>query len=126
MQLTSPLNTWKIDPSACSIFLPTPHCQYRSRLGGLRASDEHVPKPSGLSLLLLFGASRYMVNRRSDMRRIRDVLHYCLDKKFSNRQIARVTGISHTATAKYVKRFSEAGMSWPLPDDVDDLSLIHI
>ena len=57
------------------------------------------------------------------MRRIRDVLHYCLDKKFSNRQIARVTGISHTATAKYVKRFSEAGMSWPLPDDVDDIAL---
>jgi len=60
------------------------------------------------------------------MRKIRDVLHYRLDKNFSNRKTSSITGISHTSVAEYVKRFSDAGLSWPLPGDISDISLGEI
>lgn len=57
------------------------------------------------------------------MRKIRDVLTNHYERRFSNRKIAAIVGVDHTSVAKYVKRFIEAGLSWPPPAEMDDATL---
>lgn len=57
------------------------------------------------------------------MRKIRDVLTYIFECRLSNRQAARITGISRTTVSEYRDRFAKAGLSWPLPSDMDDMAL---
>jgi transposase len=79
--------------------------------------------PEVSCLLFLYGANRCMVNRRTDMRKIRDVLNYIQGKKFSVRKTSRVTGVNRTTVAEYRERFAQSGLSWPLPADMDDAAL---
>jgi transposase len=67
-----------------------------------------------------------MTNRRIDMRKIRDVLTYIFDRRFSNRKTATIFGTNHSTIAKYLTRFNEAGLSWPLPEEMDDASLENL
>jgi transposase len=64
-----------------------------------------------------------MANRRIDMRHIRDVLTYLFDRKLSKRQTAAVIGVNRSTVTDYFERFTKAGLSWPLPADLDDLAL---
>lgn len=57
------------------------------------------------------------------MRKIRDVLTHHFDRRFSNRKIATIVDINHSSVAKYIERFTEAGLSWPLPAEMDDAAL---
>ena len=61
-----------------------------------------------------------MARKRLSMSKIRDVLRlkYGLDR--SNREIGGMLRISHSTVGSYVRRAREAGVSWPLPDDLDD------
>ena len=65
-----------------------------------------------------------MSQQRLSRRRIRDVLRL----KYggggrSHREIAGILGISHSTVGGYVRRAREAGVSWPLPEGLDDGSL---
>jgi len=58
------------------------------------------------------------------MRRIRDVLRLSLgENKLSLRQVGLATAVPYTTVADHVRRAEAAGLSWPLPDDLDDGAL---
>ena len=57
------------------------------------------------------------------MRKIRDVLRLKYSLGRSNREIGAILRISHSTVGSYVRRAREAGVSWPLPDDLDDARL---
>jgi len=57
------------------------------------------------------------------MRNVRDVLRLSLGEGLSLRQIAASLQIPHTTVADHVRRAKAAGLSWPLPDDLDDDAL---
>jgi transposase len=56
------------------------------------------------------------------MRKIREVLRLKAGG-FSKRRIAASLGISATAAMECVQRARRAGLSWPLPDELDDTAL---
>jgi len=57
------------------------------------------------------------------MRKIRDVLRLKYGLGRSHREIAATLRISHSTVGGYVQRAGEAGVSWPLPDELDDARL---
>jgi transposase len=57
------------------------------------------------------------------MRKIRDVLRYRHSTGLSLEAIARALNISKGAVAKYLGLAAEAGLDWPLPEDMDDSAL---
>jgi len=58
------------------------------------------------------------------MRKIHEVLRLKWDCGLSNRAVARSCSISHVTVGEYTRRAQAAGLSWPLPEnlDEDDLS----
>jgi transposase len=64
-----------------------------------------------------------MPRPRSAMRKIREVLRLSQGEGLSRRQVARAAGVPPTTVADYLGRIAAAGLSWPLPDDVDDADL---
>lgn len=57
------------------------------------------------------------------MRQIREVLRQKWALGLSNRQIATGCGISRPTVGEYLKRAEKAGLSWPLPEALDDAEL---
>ena len=57
------------------------------------------------------------------MRKIRDVLRYRHSTGLSLEAIARALSISKGVVAKYLRLASDAGLGWPLPEDLDDSAL---
>jgi len=67
-----------------------------------------------------------MAQERLTMRKIREVLRLKRECGLSNRAIARSCSISHSTVGEYVQRAKEAGLSWPLPDDLDEERLFEL
>src|SRR5260370_11971431 len=63
-----------------------------------------------------------MAQQRLPMRKIRDGLRLSA-AGLSKRQIAASLGIGPTAAGACLRRAREAGVGWPLPDDLDDAAL---
>ncbi len=57
------------------------------------------------------------------MRKIRDVLRLKYGLGRSHREIAAILRISHSTVGSYVRLGRQAGVSWPLPDELDDARL---
>jgi len=57
------------------------------------------------------------------MRKIKEVLRLKWAQGLSNRRIAAVCGIGRPTVGEYLRRATEAGLSWPLPVDLDDARL---
>ena len=53
------------------------------------------------------------------MRKIKEVLRLKASG-LSNRKIARICSIGRSTVADYVSRAKAAGLSWPLPEDMED------
>ena len=64
-----------------------------------------------------------MARKRLSMRKIRDVLRLKYGLGRSHREIGTILRISHSTVGSYVRRAREAGVSWPLPDELDDTRL---
>ena len=64
-----------------------------------------------------------MPAERVSMRKIRDVLRLTHALGMSRRLVGEATGIGKTAVGEYVRRASVAGLSWPIPDEIDDAEL---
>ncbi len=64
-----------------------------------------------------------MPAQRLSMRKIKEVLRLCWGNGLSKRKTARCCGISRPAVDEYLRRAEEAGLSWPLPVDLDDGAL---
>lgn len=57
------------------------------------------------------------------MRKVREVLRLKWEIGLSHRDVARSLGISHSTVIEYLRRAREAGLSWPLPEEMDDARL---
>ena len=57
------------------------------------------------------------------MRKIRDVLRYRHSAGLSLEAIARALKISKGVVAKYLRLATVAGLTWPIPEDLDDAGL---
>lgn len=57
------------------------------------------------------------------MRILRDVLRLRWEQGYSAREVARACHLSHSTVLDYEKRAREAGLTWPLPDTLDDDAL---
>lgn len=64
-----------------------------------------------------------MPARRLSVRKIREILRLKFELGLDNRQIARSCSIPHSSVANYLRRAEAAGLSWPLPADLDDAVL---
>jgi transposase len=61
-----------------------------------------------------------MPQERLSMRKIREVLRLRWEQGLSHRQIATSCLIGETSSREYVRRASDAGLCWPLPEDLTD------
>ena len=61
-----------------------------------------------------------MPKPRLSMRKIKEILRLKHQAGLSHRQIGRSCGISHATVATYLERAEKAGLSWPLPDELDE------
>src|SRR6267378_1814353 len=80
-----------------------------------------LPRPSAWR----FQASTregYVPRRRLSMRQITEVLRLNA-QSLSYRQIAQSVGISASTVQSYLERAQRAGLSWPLPTDLDDAGI---
>ena len=64
-----------------------------------------------------------MANRRLSIRKVREVLRLYQAAGMSIRAIARSVGVSPTTAGDYVRRAELQGLTWPLPESVDDAAL---
>lgn len=64
-----------------------------------------------------------MPANRLSMRKIKEVLCLKWANKLSDRKIAQSCNISRPAVVSYVERAKLAGLSWPLPDSLNDVDL---
>ena len=65
-----------------------------------------------------------MPNRRTSIRKIKEVLRLKYGNKRSEREIAISCSISKTTVAAYLKKARAAGLSWPLPGELDDSDIM--
>lgn len=64
-----------------------------------------------------------MPTERLTMRKVREILRLKYGMGLSGRQIARSCSISTGAVCGYLQRAHAAGLSWPLPSELDDTAL---
>ena len=64
-----------------------------------------------------------MPAERLSMRKVREVLRLKYACGASERVIARSVGIGRTAVAEYIRRAAVIGITWPIPEELDDTAL---
>ncbi len=64
-----------------------------------------------------------MPRERVSMRKIREVLRLKWGLGISERQVAQSCDMGRSTVADYLERATLAGLSWPLPEDLDDNAL---
>jgi transposase len=64
-----------------------------------------------------------MPQERLPVRKIRDVLRLHHQAELSNRAIARTCKVSNSTVGEYLARAEQAGLGWPLPDDLSEAEL---
>ena len=64
-----------------------------------------------------------MPAERLSMRKVREVLHLKHALGMSYRKISGATGAGKTQAAEYVRRAQAAGITWPVPEGIDDAEL---
>ena len=67
-----------------------------------------------------------MSRKGLSMRTVREILRLRLGVGLSADNVAKSCKISKATVLQYEKRFIESGMSWPVPDDMDDTALKRI
>ncbi len=63
-----------------------------------------------------------MPHKSLSMRKIKEILRLN-QQGLSNREIGRICRISHTTVSNYLLRLDQEGLSWPLPDNLNDADL---
>jgi len=64
-----------------------------------------------------------MARERLSMRKITEVLRLNQEGKLSARMIARSCKLARSTVAEYLRRFREAGLTWPVSEGLDDEKL---
>ena len=66
-----------------------------------------------------------MAAKRLPMRKLREILRLKHERGLNHRAIARACGIGAGTVSSYLGRARQAGLNWPLPDDLDDAKSIE-
>ncbi len=64
-----------------------------------------------------------MAAKRLQMRQLREILRLKMEMGLSHRAIAQSCSVGVGTVTEYLQRVQKAGLSWPLPDDLDDVTL---
>lgn len=64
-----------------------------------------------------------MPRPRLAMRKVRDILRLAEGQGLSCRQVGQALGVPFTTVADHLRRAKAAGLSWPLPEGLDDTAL---
>src|SRR5258705_12270357 len=64
-----------------------------------------------------------MPAERLSMRKVREVLRLKHTLGMSLRQISEATGVGKTVVGEYVRRARVIGITWPVPEAIDDAEL---
>ena len=64
-----------------------------------------------------------MPKQRLSMRKIREILRLKHECNCSNREIGLSCNIGSSTVSDYLQRTRMAGLSWPLPDEINDTAL---
>ena len=64
-----------------------------------------------------------MSQKRLSMRKIRELMRLKHELGRSHREIAASLGVANSTVSDYVRRAVAAGLSWPLPEGLDDAAL---
>ena len=64
-----------------------------------------------------------MPRRRIAMYKIEEVLRLTYAEGRRQREVGRACGLSQSGESKVLKRAREAGLSWPLPEGLDEAAL---
>ena len=64
-----------------------------------------------------------MSMKRLSMRKIREVLRLAFEAGLTARKIGRSLSVSHPTVLSYLSRARKEGLSWPLPEGMDDAAL---
>ena len=64
-----------------------------------------------------------MANKRLSMRKIKEVLRLHYKLGLGLRQVGRSLHLPHSTVAEYLNRAKDAGLDWPLPEDLSDIQL---
>ena len=64
-----------------------------------------------------------MAKDRLSMRKFKEVLRLKFEHELTNQKIAKSCAMSHVTVGKYLTLAEKAGITWPLPDDIDDSQL---
>lgn len=67
-----------------------------------------------------------MPGKRLSMRKIREVLRLKYEFNRSNREIGLSCGIGSSTVGDYIQRVKNAGLNWPLLDELSDTALEHL
>jgi hypothetical protein len=103
----------------------------RSVLGFSRKGDRNPGTAVEKSLATLDTNSRYFTSpeevevpaERVSMRKTHEVLRLHFDLKLKQGQIARSANLSQSTVHEYLRRFTAAGLSWPLPEQMSEAEL---
>ena len=60
--------------------------------------------------------------KRLPMRHTREILRLHFESHLAPRQIAKICKVAKSTVQRYLERLKAAGLSWPLPSDLDDVS----
>ena len=66
-----------------------------------------------------------MPEKRLPMRQVHEILRLHFEAKLKDRQIAKICSVGKGTVRRYLKRLAAAGLSWPLPADLDEAALEH-
>ena len=61
-----------------------------------------------------------MAKKRISMRKIKEVLRLKFEVGLSYEAIGKSCNLGHTTVGEYLRRSKDAGLAWPLPDNMDD------
>ena len=64
-----------------------------------------------------------MPQQRISMRKILEVLRCYYGESYSKRKIAQYVGLSPATVRNYLRRADQAGLTWPLPEEMTESSL---
>ena len=67
-----------------------------------------------------------MSRKRISMRKIKEVLRLKFEVGLSYDAIGQSCNIGHTTVGEYLRRAKDAGLMWPLPEDIDDSALENL
>ena len=55
------------------------------------------------------------------MRKVKEILRLHFEAQLSERQISKICQVGKGTIRRYLERLRIAGLSWPLPDDLDEM-----